>query len=165
MLRLSKETEYGLVLLRLFLMGPGETIRSARDLAAESSLPLPTVARILKGLAKQGILVSHRGTHGGYETAVDCREVTVASVVRAMQGQIALTTCGGTGQGDCLLAGGCPVVAPLHRVTIAIRSALEGLTLGDLFAPSLPPVRPPALADGEQTEEGAGIDTGATESD
>jgi Rrf2 family protein len=133
MLRLSKETEYAIVLLRLFLTGTSTSVRSARDLADESSLPRPTVARILKRLARNGILDSHRGTRGGYEAAVDCREVTVAAVVRAMQGQIALTTCGGTGHGDCLLAGGCPVVAPLHRVTQAIRAALEDLTLGELF--------------------------------
>ena len=73
MLRLSKETEYGIVLLRLFLVGAEPGVRSARDLATESSLPLPTVARILKRLAKHGILISHRGTHGGYEAAGDCR--------------------------------------------------------------------------------------------
>ena len=69
MVRLGKLTDYGLLLLTCIARSPNASLRTARDLAAESGLPLPTVSRLLQQLLKSDLLVSHRGTKGGYTLA------------------------------------------------------------------------------------------------
>ena len=66
MIRLSKLTDYGILLMTQIVRHPERTLHTARDLAAETQIPLPTVSKILKGLSNGGLLVSHRGVKGGY---------------------------------------------------------------------------------------------------
>ena len=66
MLRITKLTDYGIVLLTQMANAPAEAVHNARDLAAGSKLPLPMATKILKALARGGILASHRGARGGY---------------------------------------------------------------------------------------------------
>jgi Rrf2 family protein len=149
MLRFTKETDYGLVLLKFLLERPEGTVRSARELAAATTLPLPMVAGLLKRLAKQGILLSFRGPRGGY--ALRCDSITVASAIEALQGPISLTTCNGAGIGDCLMSGGCPIVSYTREITVTIRNSLERLDLKTLFEISGP--TPPDGPESENPEE------------
>ena len=66
MVKLGKLTDYGLVVMTCIARGQGASLRTARDLAAESKLPLSTVSKLLKELLQSGLLVSHRGIKGGY---------------------------------------------------------------------------------------------------
>ena len=61
---------------------------SARDLAAKLNLPMTTTAKILKSLTREGLLISHRGTMGGYELAKTPTEITIAEIVSALEGPI-----------------------------------------------------------------------------
>ncbi len=133
MLRLSKETDYGILLLRRLQLVRRDSVMSARDLAEASRLPLPTVGRILKALARAGILTSRRGAKCRYALGRRGDEITVATVVEALQGPIAMTSCHPDGDGDCRMAGTCPVAFPIRTLTSAVRAALEGLTLAQLF--------------------------------
>ena len=100
MLRISKQVDYGILLLAHCTGGDRSTIHSTRDLAAESGLPVPMVSKILKGLARDGILDSFRGTKGGYTLARDAAQITVAAIVRALEGPIVLASGDGNGDGD-----------------------------------------------------------------
>jgi FeS assembly SUF system regulator len=102
MLRMSKLTDYGLVLLTHMAQASAPEVLTAHELAAASKVPLPTVSKILKELSRAGLVVSHRGRRGGYTLARPAEQISVASVVEALEGPVALTECSVT-DGNCSL--------------------------------------------------------------
>ncbi|HVH88183.1 MAG TPA: Rrf2 family transcriptional regulator, partial [Terriglobales bacterium] len=94
MIRLQKLTDYGLVLMTCVARHHEQSLHTARDLAVESHLPLPTVSKLLKQLLQGGLLVSHRGIKGGYSLARPPQAISIAEIVAALEGPIALTECG-----------------------------------------------------------------------
>jgi len=137
MIRVSRLTDYGLMLLVHIAAHPGRPMHTARDLASETELPLPTVSKLLKALARAGILTSHRGVAGGYGLARAARETTVADIVTALDGPIALTLCT-EGAGRCDFEDACPAHSKWQALNDAIRGAFESVTLADMAAPSGP---------------------------
>jgi FeS assembly SUF system regulator len=155
MLRVSRITDYGIVLLtHLTAESPslgdedpsGEPgIQNARELAARAALPLPVVSKILKTLARQGLLISHRGARGGYQLARPPESISVAEIIDALEGPIALTECGTEPQGSCSRESRCAVRQPWQQINRELRKTLERVRLSDLARPG--GVRPaPATA-------------------
>jgi FeS assembly SUF system regulator len=138
MLRVTKLADYGIVLMTHFASYREGQMQNARDLAAEVRLPLPMVSKILKALARGGLLVSHRGTKGGYSLALAPDGITVADIIRALEGPIAVTECTDKVNGDCNLERVCPVRSNWHRINEAIREALEKITLAEMRRPFPP---------------------------
>ncbi len=134
MLRITKQTDYGIVLLTR-MAGEPERQLNAPELAAEVQLPLPTVSKILKLLARDGLLVSHRGVKGGYSLAQRPERVTVAAIIASLEGPIAMTECIDDGPDECLQSGHCATQANWQVINRAIRNALEGITLRDMVEP------------------------------
>ncbi len=93
MVRLGKLTDYGLVLMTCIARTQGVPLRTARDLARESKLPISTVSKLLKELLQSGLLISHRGTKGGYVLAREPRNISVLEMIAAIEGPMALTEC------------------------------------------------------------------------
>jgi FeS assembly SUF system regulator len=108
---------------------------TAPDLAAEAQLPLPMVAKILKLLAREGLLVSHRGVHGGYALARGPREIAVSEVIAALEGPIAMTECIDDGPGECVQELICPLRANWQVINRAVRRALDGIKIADMAQP------------------------------
>jgi len=136
-LRVTKLADYGILLMTRFAAGPRATL-NARDLAREARLPLPVVSKVLKLLARAGLLASQRGVKGGYALARSPELISVAEIIRALDGPIAVTECSDRTHGGCGLTGLCPVSANWHRINSAIHHALEGITLDQMTRP-LPP--------------------------
>ena len=134
MIRLGKLTDYGLVLLTYMARSHAESLHTARELAAESRLPLPTVSKILKQLLQSGVLVSSRGIKGGYALAREPREISISEVIAGLEGPIALTECS-TDLSGCDLEQCCPIKNNQRVINAAVRGALERLTLADLIHP------------------------------
>jgi FeS assembly SUF system regulator len=134
MLRITKQTDYGIVLLTRMAQQPERQI-NAPELAAEVDLPLPTVSKILKLLARDGVLVSHRGVKGGYTLSRPPEGITVAAIIGSLEGPIAMTECIEDGSDDCDQMGRCSVQANWQVINRAVRSALEGITLRDMAEP------------------------------
>ena len=143
MFRMTKLTDYGIVLLTQFASARGPAPRSPRASSrTETRLPLPTVGKLLKQLSHGGLLASQRGTKGGYALARPPREITVASIIEALEGPVAITECDGPGASASTRAS-----APTKPNWQVIndddpRRSLEGLTLADMTRPA----RAPALA-------------------
>jgi FeS assembly SUF system regulator len=135
MFRLTKLTDYGIVLLTHFAAHPEREPQNARELAAETRLPLPTVGKLLKTLAHEGLLQSHRGVHGGYTLARRPEEISVAEVIAALDGPIAVTECNTTRPGLCDHEPCCPVRTNWQVVNRALRQALEGISLAEMAHP------------------------------
>ena len=113
---------------------PERPLHTARDLAAETQLPLPTVSKILKELSAGGLLMSHRGIKGGYNLARGAQEISVGQILNVLEGPIGVTECGGA-PGICDLEPHCPMTSNWRVISLAVRQAMENLTLVDLIYP------------------------------
>src|SRR5687767_3559958 len=139
MIRLTKQTDYGIVLLTRMALHP-ERQTNAPELAAEAGLPLPTVSKILKLLTHQELLVSHRGVKGGYGLARPPAEISVAEIIAAIEGPIAITECieHSPSAGECAQEPVCPNRSNWQVINAAVRQALYGITLADMAQPLQP---------------------------
>jgi FeS assembly SUF system regulator len=135
MIRLGKLTDYGLVLMTRMAQHHERSQHTARDLAMESRLPLPTVSKLLKLLLQGGLLVSHRGVRGGYSLARAADAISVAEIVTILEGPIALTECSTDVAGLCDLEQSCPIMKNQRVISQVIRGALEKVMLSDLIQP------------------------------
>jgi FeS assembly SUF system regulator len=135
MIRITKQTDYGIVLLT-HLAAHAERQYAAPELAAEARLPLPMVSKILKLLARDGLLASHRGVKGGYSLARPAEEISMAEIIAALEGPIAITECISV-ESDCSHEALCPVSANWRRINEAVRTALEGVSLAEMARPRM----------------------------
>jgi FeS assembly SUF system regulator len=136
MFRLSKLTDYGIVLMTHVARQPEREAWSARDLAAEAKLPLPTVGKVLKELVHGRLLVSHRGTKGGYSLARRPEQISIADIIAALEGPIAVTECNEPRTPSiCEHEGCCPVRSNWHTINRVILDALENLRLSEMAQP------------------------------
>jgi FeS assembly SUF system regulator len=135
MIRLGKLTDYGLVLMTHMAQNHDRLLHTARDLALESRLPLPTVSKLLKELLQGGLLVPHRGIKGGYSLARSPREISVAEIIAELEGPIALTECSTDISGLCDLEPCCPIKNNQRVISQAVRGALDNVMLSDLIQP------------------------------
>jgi len=133
--KLGKLADYGLVLMTCMARNQDIVLRTARDLAAETKLPLPTVSKLLKQLLTSGLLVSHRGTKGGYVLSRPPREISVIDIIAAFEGPVALTECSTDVTGLCHIESSCPVKTNQRIINQAVRGVLGTITLYDLISP------------------------------
>jgi FeS assembly SUF system regulator len=133
MFKLGKLTDYGTVVMTALAATP-EAVRNAHDLAAETRVAAPTVSKLLKQLARSGLVESIRGAHGGYRLARPPDRITVAEVVSALEGPIALIECA-VHHGGCNIESHCGVRGNWRLINTAIRQALEAVTLAQMAAP------------------------------
>ena len=133
MFKLGKLTDYGTVVMTALAMRP-EALRNAHELADETHVAAPTVSKLLKQLAKSGLVESIRGAHGGYRLARTPDRITVADVVSALEGPIALTQCA-VHEGGCSIESHCGVRGNWRLINSAIRQALESVTLAQMAEP------------------------------
>jgi len=131
MLRVTRLTDYGIVVMTFLAAHPVENFK-AHAIAAAIRLPLPVVSKALKMLAREGLLISRRGVRGGYGLSRPPRQIAVADIIRALEGPIALTECSHRSGGECGLSPGCAVRANWNLINGAIRSALEKITLAEM---------------------------------
>ena len=134
MLRITKLTDYGIVLLVQLANDETGTSQNARTMAEATSLPLPVVSKILKSLAQGGLLTSQRGAKGGYTLSRRPEEVNVAEIIDALEGPIALMECS-AGPGLCDQETSCAVRDPWQQINQAILETLRHVTLRELVGP------------------------------
>ncbi len=140
MIRLSRLSDYAVVLMSQIAASP-DGLRQAPELAGEAHLPATTVSKILKLLNRSGLLISHRGARGGYEVARPLEAISMADIINAVDGPIALTECIEDTPGECDLEAFCPARRNWHAINDAVRRALAGVTLADVVVPAIPPPR------------------------
>lgn len=137
MLRVSKLTDYATVILSFMARDTG-AVHAAIEISAATGIALPTVSKILKLLAHEHVLISTRGAKGGYALASTPDKITVAAVISALEGPIALTECSISHQG-CEQASGCGIRGNWGLINEAIQNALESVTLADMIKPAIVP--------------------------
>ncbi len=130
MLRISKLTDYGTVILAC-LAGQPSRVWTAAEVAESTRVGLPTVSKLLKKLQRTGLVTSTRGSHGGYQLARPAAGITAAQILDALEGPFAITECSGE-HSACGLESSCRVGHAWQRVNAAIRRALTDLSLAEL---------------------------------
>ena len=139
MLRISKLTDYGTVVLAELAATRG-AVCSAAEVAQSTGLGLPTVSKLLKRLAGARLVLSTRGVNGGYELARDPREISAADVIDALEGPVSITECSAS-DSNCDFEHVCNVGNAWQRINVAIRSALDEVSLADLLRANSPTPR------------------------
>ncbi|RDD60745.1 SUF system Fe-S cluster assembly regulator [Ferruginivarius sediminum] len=143
MFRLNRLTDYAVVVMAQLSAG-SKPLSSAQQIAHETGVPLPTVAKVLNVLTREGLVTSHRGAAGGYTLTRPATEIPVSDIIEALEGPIALTACVDTA-GGCEVGSICPMRGTWDKVNKAIETALKGVTLHDMITSG--PL-PAAFADG-----------------
>ena len=131
-MRLSSMADYAVVTMSAAARHCGGARVSSGELAQETGLPLPTVHKLVSLLSKAGLLRSLRGAGGGLQLARPAAAITLADIVEAVEGPIALTACVEHGKHDCALEGACCVQPHWAVVNDAMRGALAGIPLTQL---------------------------------
>ena len=131
-MRLSSLTDYAIVMLSAAARTGGDSHVSAATLAEETGVPLPTAQKLMGRLASAGLLESSRGTGGGFRLARDPTLISVADIIEAVEGPIAMTSCVDEGRHDCGLELACRVRPHWGAVNMAVKGALGGVTLASL---------------------------------
>lgn len=131
MIRLSRLADYGIVIMTYMAVGEDRQ-HSTPEVAAATLVPQPMTSKVLKMLVRAELLISHRGARGGYGLARGAATITVADVIEALDGPIALTDCIEAGPNDCGIERLCPARANWQRLNGAIREALSGITIAEM---------------------------------
>lgn len=132
-MRLSAQADYAVVMMRAAARQCGSVRLNATLLAAATGLPLPTVQKLVSRLSAAGLIESSRGTGGGFRLARPPAAITLADIVEAIEGPIAMTPCVEHGRHDCAIEGACEVRPHWDAVNGAVRGALAGVTLSNLI--------------------------------
>jgi FeS assembly SUF system regulator len=138
-LRISKLTDYGTVVLAELAGNPG-AVSSAADVASATGIGLPTVSKLLKRLARAELVTSTRGVNGGYRLAREPRDISAANVIDALEGPVSITECSAS-DSQCDYEQVCNVGNAWQRVNVAIRHALDEVSLADLLRANSPTPR------------------------
>ena len=137
-MRLSSLADYAVVMMAAAARHCGTARLNATTLALETGVPLPTAQKLVGRLSAAGLVESARGTGGGFRLARPAAAISLADIVEAVEGPIALTTCVDLDRHDCALDGHCQVKPHWGVVNEAIRGALANVSLAQL---SVAPVR------------------------
>ena len=132
-MRLSNLADYAVVLLAAAARHP-DARPNATLLAADTGIPLPTVQKLVGRLAAAGLIVSSRGTGGGFRLARAPVNISLADIVEAVEGPIAMTACVDEHRHDCAVEASCRVRPHWTAVNGAVRGALAGVSLATLSA-------------------------------
>ncbi|WP_273149590.1 SUF system Fe-S cluster assembly regulator [Methylophaga thiooxydans] len=133
MLRMGKLTDYGIVLMS-YLAANRDVQHSAHTIAEAVKVPLPTVRKVLKSLSHGGLLKSERGVMGGYSLNNSPDKISVAEIITAIEGPIALTECV-SDESHCEQETHCAVQTNWTRINNAVFHALDEVKLADMLAP------------------------------
>jgi FeS assembly SUF system regulator len=132
MLRIGKLTDYAAILMAHAARTPERRI-SAQQIGQELGLPVPTVAKLLKQLTQAGLMASTRGAGGGYQLVRDPAGISMAEVIEAIEGPLAMTECVLADE-RCERSADCATRANWRLISQAVRVALQAVSLADMAA-------------------------------
>jgi len=135
MFKLNRMTDYAIVVLGVLAHRQGEILATAQ-LAELTGLNQPTVAKVAKTLVAADLLDTHRGVHGGYRLARQAAMISLVQIVEAMEGPIAVNDCVDGAQAPCMVSNCCFMSRNWNRVNLAVRNALNDVSLEDLIDPA-----------------------------
>jgi Rrf2 family protein len=137
MLRLSKKADYALMAMKHLALRVDAASASAREIAEQYDIPVELMAKVLQRLAKKGLLVSQQGTRGGYTLARPATLISVADVIQAVEGPLAVTACSADEE-NCEQYSKCNIRDPLWRIKDRILTALATCSIFEMASDAIP---------------------------
>ena len=134
-MRLSNLADYAIITMCQAARHCGDGRVSAAELASETGLPVPTVQRLVSKLTAAGLLRSVGGAGGGLQLGRPAAAITVADIVEAVEGPIALTPC--IDARECDHEAGCSMKPHWPLINARLRGALAEITLEHLRTPTV----------------------------
>ena len=131
-MRLTHLADYAVVMMTAAARRPAAARLSATELSDETGVPLPTAQKLMQRLAAAGLLTGTRGAGGGYALAKSVTAISLADIVEAVEGPIAMTMCADGGVSDCALDAHCRVKPHMGIVGAKVRGALHAVSLLEL---------------------------------
>lgn len=111
------------------------------DLARQENLPLPYLEQIAAQLRRAGLVSSRMGVKGGYTLAHSPETVSMADIVRSLEGSLAPVSClaEGGGPGECTHADSpCSAHAFWEQLQGTITATLQSVSVADLMKEGQP---------------------------
>jgi len=139
LLRLSKLTDYGVLLMSELAKSTG-SVQRAPDLAAVTHIPQPTVSKVMAALQQAGLVTSIRGVNGGYKLQRLAKEISIRELIHCLEGNVSLTDCEVSGDKACEQQAVCGTRHNWLKINQAMRDALQNITLQDMLAADFTPV-------------------------
>ncbi len=135
-MRLTHLADYAVVLMTAAARYPAGARLSATELSGDTGVPLPTAQKLMGQLATAGLLSSARGAGGGFTLSRPADAISLADIVEAVEGPIALTMCADSNNHECALDKHCRVKPHMGVVGNAVRGALGAVSLTSLCGPA-----------------------------
>lgn len=136
MLRISKLTDYGTVVMAYLATHSGQG-HAAKEISESTHIALPTVSKLLKLLAKSGLLVAQRGAKGGYSLAMPAKNISLAQIINSLEGDIALTACSHS-NGLCAVEKQCAIRSNWRTISDVLQETLSAISLIQIIKPIAP---------------------------
>ena len=137
MLKLNRIVDYGILVMTE--IARRNACVSTTELAAVFGISATIVAKVLKRLARAGLVSSERGRCGGYRLARPPADVTLRAIVNALEGPISLTYCAsGTSSGRCRTRPFCVATDAMRRLNHLVNGAFDAISLEDLLSAPVP---------------------------
>lgn len=151
-MRLSSLADYAVVMMSAAARHCGGLARlNATVLAEETGVPLPTAQKLVSRLSAAGLLESARGTGGGFRLSRPAAAISLADIIEAVEGPIAMTACVDGATQDCCIEDSCKVKPHWNVVNGAVRGALANISLASLSSVSREGAGPDAASDTPET--------------
>jgi Rrf2 family protein len=132
MLKLTKKTDYAIMAVN-FIACQGEGVANTRRISEAYNIPLPLLAKILQKLTRNRIITSQSGPRGGYLLAKPISQITIADILRAIEGPIHIIRCC-EGDHSCSQLEHCSVQRPLQKIEDKLVELLEGTTIEQMYS-------------------------------
>lgn len=132
MLRLSTKGQYGVRAMFEIAKGyPGSPV-AIKEISERQEVSVAYLEQILNKLRKAGLIRSIRGPGGGYLLAMKPGDITIASILKELEGPVAITSCLDPEEG-CSRVEGCVTHLLWKSLGAKIEAFLETITLKDLL--------------------------------
>jgi len=130
-MQLTRTADYAIrVMIHLAGLPPGS--RASRETLAEwAEVPGEFLAKVLQHLTRARLIVSHRGTKGGFQLARDTAGISMLEIVEAVEGKTELNVCL-SGDAACGRRGWCPAHVVWKQAQAAMMEVLSAATLDKL---------------------------------
>jgi len=133
MLRISRFADYGLLLINALCQA--DQLTTLEQLSEKTKLTMPTIYKIMRSLVKSGLVISLRGVNGGYKITKSADQISIAEIIEAVDGPIALTDCTKGLGCQCALAGGCQLKGNWQLVNQHVVKTLGSITIDMMNQP------------------------------
>ena len=131
-MKINRLTDYA-TLLMCEMVDDKDKIVSAKHLSEKTKIAEPTVVKLLKMLAKKGLITSYRGNLGGYKLAKESSAIKIFDIIIAIEGDISLTLCGMNSHNACDYNTGCKVKHGWGKLNNLFMQALQDFTIQDFI--------------------------------